>query len=135
VHYILGIVKNLRSAGLYCAIASNQPICRARFMSENLGYREIFDYEFYSCDIGYMKPEQEYFKKVLIGMPIAADETLFIDDRKQNVSAAINMGFRGAIFSLSEHDKPAQAMKDLLIKYRVKDTQQTAKTDWNLEGR
>ena len=50
---ILELVRELHSRGIFCGLASNQPRCRARFMSKNLGYNDIFHSEFYYCDIGY----------------------------------------------------------------------------------
>ena len=45
------VVGELRAAGIYCAIASNQQARRARAMSVDLDYRQKFDAEFYSCDL------------------------------------------------------------------------------------
>jgi putative hydrolase of the HAD superfamily len=62
---VLEAIHRLRKSGLVCCLATNQQAHRAVHMSRTLGYCKLFDREFYSCDIGSMKPDHQYFLRVL----------------------------------------------------------------------
>lgn len=111
---ILSLVRELRISGIYCAIASNQQRYRATHMSCGLGYREEFDSEFYSYRLGVAKPEVAYFESILESLPYAGAETLFIDDRLENVIAASKCGLRAEQFALSDFTDPGLGMRELL---------------------
>jgi putative hydrolase of the HAD superfamily len=49
---VVAAVQELRADGVRCALATNQHPERAAYMRENLGYDEVFDDLFYSCDLG-----------------------------------------------------------------------------------
>jgi hypothetical protein len=80
-------------------------------MSEILGYKEAFDREFYSCDVGLAKPDLEYFRSILRELGIPPENVLFIDDKLENVCAAQEIGL------LAEHlvyDTSALRWKSML---------------------
>ena len=111
---ILSLVRELRGQGIYCAIASNQQRYRATHMSCGLGYREEFDQEFYSYQLGVAKPDVAYFESILTSLPYAGAETLFIDDRLENVIAAGKCGLHAEQFALSDFTDPGLGMRELL---------------------
>ena len=59
----LSVVARLRESGARCYLASNQQSHRAKYMSETLGYRDLFDRQFYSCYLGHAKPSRAYFEQ------------------------------------------------------------------------
>jgi len=71
----------------------------------------FFDRTFYSHNMKMRKPEEIIYKTVIKETGIVASETLFIDDNKNNVSAAISAGWK-AIY----HD-PKTEIIDQLPKY------------------
>jgi putative hydrolase of the HAD superfamily len=95
---IIKIVRDLRIRGIHCHLATNQQSHRARHMSEVLGYRDLFDREFYSCQIGIAKPNIGFFKFVLSELDVAPSSVLFIDDREENVASAMEAGFQARLF-------------------------------------
>ena len=46
-----------------------------------------------SCRHGYLKPEDDFFKKAMGGFDISPKKILFLDDKKENITAAIRAGF------------------------------------------
>jgi putative hydrolase of the HAD superfamily len=82
------IVKMLRRNGLRCYLATNQEPYRASYMSEHLGYRRLFDQEFYSCRMGVAKPATAYFRAIVDELDLAPGNVLFLDDHDANVSSA-----------------------------------------------
>ena len=94
------VVEELRTRGIRSYLASNQHRDRARYMSETLGYGELFDAEFYSCDLGHAKPSADYFRLVLEGVGLAPGEVLFLDDKAANVEAARGIGIQASVFEI-----------------------------------
>jgi HAD superfamily hydrolase (TIGR01509 family) len=111
---VLAVVGRLRERGVYCALASNQERNRARHMSEQLGYARVFDREFYSCDLGHVKPSAAFFEAMLLQANLDPARTLFIDDRQDNVEAARACGLVAEPFVLWKETDGAAALERLL---------------------
>jgi putative hydrolase of the HAD superfamily len=99
---VAGAVRTLRRLGVACYLATNQESHRAWYMSETLGYKDLFDQEFYSCRIGVTKPKEAYFRAILEKTRIRPGSTLFLDDHKENVDSAQAVGLHAAQFSLTD---------------------------------
>ena len=113
-HEIVGIIQRLRKAGALCCLASNQMTYRARYMSEKLGYAGIFDREFYSCHIGYKKPDPAYFTAILGELCLQPTQVLFIDDVEANVDAARRLGIVSSLFQPGPRVESHELMRDIL---------------------
>jgi putative hydrolase of the HAD superfamily len=111
---VLALIGRLRERGVYCALASNQERNRARHMSETLGYGRVFDREFYSCDLGCMKPAAAFFEAIVRRAAVDPARTLLIDDREDNVAAARACGLAAEQFVLWKEPDGAAALKRLL---------------------
>jgi putative hydrolase of the HAD superfamily len=109
----MALVATLRRHGVRCALASNQNLPRARYMDDELGYRELFDARFYSADIGVAKPEPAYFRTVLAALDTDPDRVLFIDDTEPNVDAARACGLH------AEHHRTGDRLRDTLAAYAL----------------
>ncbi len=57
-------------------------------------FDEYFNKAFYSCEIGFRKPDDVCYEYVLNDLKIEAGKTLFIDDSAHNVKAAKNAGMQ-----------------------------------------
>jgi putative hydrolase of the HAD superfamily len=90
------VVRSLRRRGVTCVLASNQEPHRAGYMSATLGYRELFDREFYSCRMGVMKPSIAYFQQILKELELSPAHGLFVDDNADNVESARAAGLHAA---------------------------------------
>ena len=114
---IVDLIGLLRASGTPCYLASNQVPFRARYMSEFLGYRTVFDREFYSCDLAFAKPDTQFFRAVLEKISYAPGEALFIDDREENVAAAAEVGLLAALFVAKSSARPRECMLELLSRH------------------
>ncbi len=90
--------SRVRRSGMTCCLASNQQTHRAGYMSGELGYRSLFDREFYSCRIGHAKPDTAYFEHILADLRLAPAQALFIDDVEPNVLSARQVGIPSVHF-------------------------------------
>jgi putative hydrolase of the HAD superfamily len=95
---IVEAIQRLRKSGLACCLATNQEAHRAKHMSRTLGYRDLFDREFYSCDVRSMKPDSQYFLRVIRKLELPAEHVAFLDDHDVNVAAAREVGLHAAQF-------------------------------------
>ncbi len=114
---VLSLVTELRGRGIYCAVVSNQQAHRARCMSVDLAYGEIFDAEFYSCQVGHRKPSGAYFKAVIKSAKLDPGRTVFIDDRVENVDAARRAGLNAVLFAPTQVRNGGGALRALLAKH------------------
>ncbi len=96
---VLDGVRDLAGRGLVLALTTNQNEPRAAWMRENLPYDELFDAQFYSCEIGLAKPDPDYFRHVLRALDVAPEDALFLDDTAVNVEAAAGLGLRAELFA------------------------------------
>ena len=68
--------------------------------SDNTIY-QYFDHVFYSHEIGHRKPEYGAWQCIIEQEGIQAQQTLFIDDKKENIEAAKALGFNGLLWNPS----------------------------------
>jgi len=112
----LDVVRAVRAAGTGCYLATNQQAYRAAYMRGALGYDEVFDAEFYSCDLGLAKPDPAYLSTILEAIGVPGRAALFVDDNLLNVEGARTAGLH------AEHFPPASgasALRELLTRYDV----------------
>lgn len=95
---MLDAVAELRAAGTLCCLATNQQTRRAAHMREHLGYQEIFDEQFYSCELGLAKPDPRYFTEICLRLGVDPATVVFVDDREDNVEAARSVGLHAEVF-------------------------------------
>ena len=98
----VGLVHALRDAGLGVHLATNQEAGRASYMKDALGYDDLFDSSFYSCDVGAAKPEAAFFTATLDGLGVGAPEVLFVDDQEPNVVAAREAGLASELWRIDD---------------------------------
>ena len=96
---VVELISALRRSGVTCCLASNQQAHRAHYMSGELGYRSLFDREFYSCRVGHAKPDAAYFEHILADLGLAPEQALFIDDVEPNVVSARQVGIPSVHFA------------------------------------
>ena len=97
-HRMIDIITQLRTQGIICCLATNQEQYRTEYMMQEMGFSKFFDYIFSSVNIGFHKPQAEFFHHILQKISqdhnIHAEEILFIDDTKQHTEAAKSLGIK-----------------------------------------
>ena len=58
----------------------------------------LFDGGIASCDVHILKPDPKIFTLLMQQYHLAYDESIFIDDNKQNAQAAYNLGITGILY-------------------------------------
>ncbi len=88
----LALVQQLRSAGIGVHLASTQEAGRAAVMRQL--YDGAVDSAYFSCDLGVVKPDPEFFRRILTDLGAAPDEVFFVDDTPANVEGGRTAGLR-----------------------------------------
>ena len=115
---VLALVAEVRSMGVQVVIASSQEPFRADYMRNELGYARHFDQLFFSCDVGYIKPDPNYFAQVLEDLSIEPSRVLFVDDSARIVEAASELGLVAERFNL--RSESVSALREILTSVRPK---------------
>ena len=79
------------------------------FIRQNHPFLKAFERQFYSYEIGFAKSDPRAFTHVLQTMRVTAEESLFIDDRLQNIETAISVGLN------THHYTTVEALKSYLV--------------------
>lgn len=90
----LKILKSLSAKDYNLYILSNFHKQAFNYVIEKFDFFNYFDGRIISADIGMIKPESEIYDHLLNKFNLKADETLFIDDSKKNIKAALKKGIR-----------------------------------------
>lgn len=97
---VMEVIGMLKQKSIKCYLATNQEKYRTDYMVEQMNYKKIFDAIFSSAEIGYKKPQPEFFQVVLekIGNP-PKNEIMFWDDDQENVDGAKAFGLQSYLYT------------------------------------
>ena len=99
---MLNIIKQLRSKGIKCYLATNQEKHRTEYMKDQMGFDKIFDHVFSSAYIGYTKPAKKYYEFILNKTNLKPEELMFFDDCQENVDGAKEINIQAHFFNFEE---------------------------------
>lgn len=85
------LLKRLKKRGYRLYYLSNIPTDVLDLISQRKFWR-LFDGGIASCEIGVNKPDPRIFQALLYKYGLAAQETLFLDDNRENALAAYQLG-------------------------------------------
>ena len=88
------ILKSLTEKDFNLYILSNFHQKAFDYVSSKYDFFNYFDGRVISADIGMIKPETEIYDHLLDKFNLKVEETLFIDDSKDNIKAAFKRGLR-----------------------------------------
>jgi putative hydrolase of the HAD superfamily len=92
----------LRQAGMKTGILSNMPITLRAHLRDWCKWLPVFDNSCYSCDVSLAKPEPEIFLQTLAGLGEDPGDVLFLDDREENIDAALALGIQSIRYGSPE---------------------------------
>lgn len=109
---VLNIAKTLRDAGFVCGLASNQEQHRADFMKTTMGFASQFDALFFSCEIGFKKPDARFYEAVEAALGLSGEQIAFWDDTVSHVEAAQKRGWAAKLYT--DYDGFSRQARELL---------------------
>ena len=109
------LIKDLKSAQYKLYVLSNMSLEFIEFLRKRDVYK-YFDGEVVSCEEHIIKPDAEIYRCLTSRYGLDVAETLFIDDRQQNVDAARNEGWQGFKFDPRNPEASCNELRDILLK-------------------
>jgi putative hydrolase of the HAD superfamily len=95
---LLEQIQTFRANGIPCYLGTNQERNRANYMKLEMGFTHSLDSVFASSDLGFRKPDIEFYKSLQDKIQVPASEILFWDDSLENVAAAREAGWNAEVF-------------------------------------
>ena len=74
-----------------------------------------FDGDIISCEVGVAKPSPAIYDLVLERFGIKAEESIFIDDRIENIKAAESKGITAFHFSREDYAGSCEQLRNMLL--------------------
>lgn len=109
------LIEDLKLAQYKLYVLSNMSLEFIEFLRKKDVYKN-FDGEVVSCEEHIVKPDAEIYRCLTSRYGLDVAETLFIDDRQQNVDAARNEGWQGFKFDPRNPEASCQELRDILLK-------------------
>lgn len=91
-------LSTLRPAGYQTALLSNMQFDMIAHMRANFPWLSDFDHQIFSAEVRIIKPDAAIYRLCLDRLGVPASETIFVDDREENVAAARLLGIRSFRF-------------------------------------
>lgn len=109
------LIKALKDANYKLYVLSNMSLEFIEFLRKQPVYKH-FDGEVVSCEEHVIKPDAEIYRRLVKKYNLNPSETIFIDDRKSNVDAAINEGWQGYHFNAHNPATSCEELTEMLLK-------------------
>jgi len=110
---MLESVMALRNGGMLCYLETNNEKYRVKYIFENLNLKDFFDGVFSSAELGFLKPQQEFWSAIYDRLGKPDKSGVFVwDDDLENVESARNFGFNAEFYS--DFDSYENKMKSLV---------------------
>jgi len=91
--------QQLKQRGVLTAILSNMGDSVHQNIEREFDWLSRFDVLVWSYQLGIAKPDPAIYRHVLKELGTEPEETIFIDDKKVNVAAALALGMKGVLFT------------------------------------
>jgi HAD superfamily hydrolase (TIGR01549 family) len=88
-----GLSENVR-----LSIISNTDVFHYEYIRDSYPVMQLFEYPTTSYQAHSLKPEKEIYYHALLQVGLGAEQTLFIDDKPENIEAARSIGMHGIHF-------------------------------------
>ena len=108
------LIKELKAAGYRLYVLSNMSREFIHFLRQQPVYKN-FEGEVVSCEVGVAKPSPQIYEILLEKFELNPAETLFIDDRLENIHTAENLGINAFHFNRDNSCKSCEELRKILI--------------------
>jgi HAD superfamily hydrolase (TIGR01509 family) len=108
------LIADLKAAEYKLYVLSNMSLEFIEFLRKTEVYK-YFDGEVVSCEEHVVKPDAEIYRRLVARYGLDVSETLFIDDRKENVEMARREGWEGFNFDPRNAEESCAALREILL--------------------
>lgn len=107
------LIRELKTRGYKIYVLSNMSKEYIEYL-RTLPVFELFDYQVVSCEVHIGKPNREIYEYLLSHCNLDASETIFIDDRNDNVEAAAEVGIVPFHFDRRNPEKTCDELRKII---------------------
>ena len=108
------LIADLKQAGYRLYVLSNMSREFIDFLREQEVYAN-FDGDVVSCEVGVVKPMPEIYDLLLERFSLEPAETIFIDDRRENIDAAEAKGISAFHFDRNDYAGSCERLREILL--------------------
>lgn len=109
-----GLIADLKAAGYRLYVLSNMSREFIDFLRQKPVYG-FFDGEVVSCEELTVKPERRIYDILLSRYGLDAGESMFVDDRRENVEAARALGITPFLFDAHDPETSCARLREILL--------------------
>ena len=109
--YSVPWIEKLKTAGYSVYYLSNFSRRALRDCPEALGFLPYMNGGIFSFDVKLLKPEPAIYRKLLETYDLRPEETVFLDDRQENIDGAKRVGIHGICFA--SYEQAVQALRQM----------------------
>lgn len=106
----LAIFDRARASGYKNIIATNNEARRAAYIEHDMGYGALMDHIFAAGPMKCKKPAAAFFEHIQDTLGAEPQDLLLIDDKVENVRAALALGWQGFHFREGDYDGLERAL-------------------------
>ena len=107
------LIKELKEQGYRLLVLSNMSKEYIEFLRK-MPVFDYFDEQVISCEIGLGKPDRRIYEYLIEHCGVEPSETIFIDDRKENVDAAAEVGLATMHFDRYDAESSCRELRNLI---------------------
>lgn len=100
---MIELIKILQNKNIKCYLATNQEKYRTKYIKNEMGFKDTFDYIFSSAEIGFKKPEREFYEFIFNWLnkieSINKNEIFYIDDSQESIDVAKIFGINAYFYT------------------------------------
>lgn len=94
---VLQLVEKLKAKGMKVALLSNTIATHAK-INQQMGVYAPFETIILSYEVGLAKPDPKIYQLMLSQLGTAAQQSVFVDDKQENIDAALKLRIKGILF-------------------------------------
>lgn len=108
------LIRDLKAAGYKLYVLSNMSHEFIAYLRKKEVYA-YFDGEVVSCDEGVVKPNPAIYRTLIDRYSLDVEQTMFIDDRRENVEVAASFGITPFHFDREDCEKSCKELREMLL--------------------
>lgn len=106
------LIADLKAAGYNLYVLSNMAPEFIAFLRQTPVYG-LFDGDVVSCEVRMAKPDPRIYELLISRFDLDPSETLFVDDRRANVEAAVTLGING--YRFGDPERSCKELRRILL--------------------
>ncbi len=108
------LIRDLKAAGYKLYVLSNMSHEFIAYLRQKEVYA-YFDGEVVSCEEGVVKPAPAIYRTLIDRYSLDVEQTMFIDDRRENVEVAASFGITPFHFDREDCEKSCKELREMLL--------------------